>query len=97
VNSTSTATTTSGQTTFASVLPTTGLPYKDVERVQCVDLKAMIDAKTPVTVVDNRSSDLFIAGHIPGAVNIPDDPTNTGLESALKKLPKDHLIVTYCD
>jgi len=57
----------------------------------------MIDAKTKVTIVDTRSAEIFIDGHIPGAVNIPDDPTNTGLESALKKLPKEQLIITYCD
>ena len=48
-------------------------------------------AKRPI-IVDVRSSAAYEEGHIAGAVSIPDDET----ESRLNELPKDRLIVAYC-
>ena len=43
-------------------------------------------------VLDVRSPEEFVAGHVPGAVNIPHDQ----LASRLDALPKDKDIVLYC-
>jgi rhodanese-related sulfurtransferase len=48
-------------------------------------------AKRPI-IVDVRSSVAYAEGHIAGAVSIPDAET----ESRLSELPKDRLIVAYC-
>ena len=45
-----------------------------------------------VTVLDVRSPDEFVAGHLPGAVNIP----LNALRRRLKELPPSEQIVAYC-
>lgn len=45
-----------------------------------------------VTVLDVRPPEEYLAGHLPGAVNIP----LSQLESRLGKLPKKREIVAYC-
>lgn len=45
-----------------------------------------------VTVLDVRSEDEFLLGHIPGALNMPID----ALRHRLAELPKDREIVAYC-
>ena len=45
-----------------------------------------------VTVLDVRPEDEFIAGHVPGAINIP----LPELESQLGGLSRDHEIIAYC-
>jgi hypothetical protein len=48
-------------------------------------------AKRPI-IVDVRTAQSYAEGHIAGAVSIPDAET----ESRLNELPKDRLIVAYC-
>ncbi len=48
-------------------------------------------AKRPL-IVDVRSMAAYDAGHITGAVSIPDGET----ESRLSEFPKDKLIIAYC-
>ena len=56
-------------------------------------LKAILEKRPQeVLVLDVRSSDMFLAAHLPGAVNIP----LADLVSKLATLPKDKMIVTYC-
>jgi rhodanese-related sulfurtransferase/predicted transcriptional regulator len=45
-----------------------------------------------VTVLDVRPAEEFVAGHLPGAINVPIDK----LESFLSKLPKNKEVVAYC-
>jgi rhodanese-related sulfurtransferase/DNA-binding transcriptional ArsR family regulator len=45
-----------------------------------------------VTVLDVRPAEEFVAGHLPGAINVPIDR----LEGFLSKLPKDKEVVAYC-
>jgi rhodanese-related sulfurtransferase/DNA-binding transcriptional ArsR family regulator len=45
-----------------------------------------------VTVLDVRPTEEFLAGHLPGAINVPIDK----LERFLSKLPKDKEVVAYC-
>lgn len=43
-------------------------------------------------VLDVRTADEYVAGHVPGAVNIPHDQ----LASRLAEVPKDRDVVLYC-
>jgi rhodanese-related sulfurtransferase/DNA-binding transcriptional ArsR family regulator len=45
-----------------------------------------------VTVLDVRPAEEFVAGHLPGAINVPIEE----LERFLAKLPKDKEVVAYC-
>lgn len=54
------------------------------------------EAETPFLVVDARTQDFFLQGHIPQAINIPADKIRQ--EAFKDKLPKDKktLIIFYC-
>ena len=45
-----------------------------------------------VTVLDVRPAEEFVAGHLPGALNVPVDR----LEAYLSKLPKRKEVIAYC-
>jgi len=45
-------------------------------------------------VLDARSPDAFARGHVPGAINVPHGRIDARSTAGL---PKDRLIVTYCD
>jgi hypothetical protein len=64
-----------------------------VPRISLADFKAMYDdpAKRPL-ILDVRSKDLYDAGHIKGAVSFPE----SDVDSRVGELPKDRLIVAYC-
>lgn len=47
-----------------------------------------------LVVVDARSREVYARGHVPGAVNLPWREMN---ETTVASLPRDGLIVTYCD
>jgi len=49
----------------------------------------------PAVIVDVRSPQEFVAGHIEGAVNIPLDQVATGIQS-IRTLKKDSTILVYC-
>ncbi|HEV2373487.1 MAG TPA: rhodanese-like domain-containing protein [Streptosporangiaceae bacterium] len=62
----------------------------------CSDVGADIAAGVSgFVVVDCRSPELYAAGHVPGAVNIPHRQI-TG-ESIAALLPAGDLVVTYCN
>lgn len=42
-----------------------------VEEISTEDVKAKVDAGEDVQIVDIRDPDQFVAGHVPGAVNVP--------------------------
>ncbi|HVR38585.1 MAG TPA: rhodanese-like domain-containing protein [Thermoanaerobaculia bacterium] len=48
----------------------------------------------PIVVVDARRSEFYERAHVPGAINFPHREMN---EESVQRLPKDKLIVTYCD
>ncbi|MDX1584122.1 MAG: rhodanese-like domain-containing protein [Thermoanaerobaculia bacterium] len=62
----------------------------DVERITIEELSDLPDEE--VVVVDVRSSQYYIEGHIPGAINIPAGQT----VQMIDMLPKGKKIVTYC-
>jgi rhodanese-related sulfurtransferase len=56
-------------------------------------LKILLDKGSQIVVVDMRPPAAFNGGHIPGARSISlDDPVER-----LGELPKDRLVVLYCD
>ncbi len=53
--------------------------------------------KNPGTLmVDARSSEEFGLGHIPGAINLPDDDFNAFYPKVVSRLREAHLIIVYC-
>ncbi len=58
------------------------------------DLKAKLDRKDPVRVVETLAPERFREAHIPGALNIPPEKIK---ELASQLLPdRDAEIITYC-
>jgi hypothetical protein len=62
-------------------------------RITLGDFKALYDdpAKRPL-ILDVRSKALYEQGHIAGAVSFPE----SDMDARIKELPKDRLIVAYC-
>ncbi len=75
------------------VLPT-GIPKSadDMLEVTPQQLKAMIDGKADIIIVDAQPAEAYELGHIPGAVNVPWD---TKIK-APSGLDKNKLLVLYC-
>ncbi|HWW62028.1 MAG TPA: rhodanese-like domain-containing protein [Thermoanaerobaculia bacterium] len=51
-------------------------------------------ANGDIIVVDARTAASYERAHVPGAINFPHREMN---EETVQRLPKDKLIVTYCD
>ena len=66
----------------------------DYERVTVNELKALLDNKADIVVVDVRSKESYEAGHIPGAISMP---LPDGINARHGELPQDKTIVLYCD
>lgn len=67
-------------------------PADTAPRVDLATFKSFYDAKEDMLIVDVRSADQFAAGHIAGAVNIPEAEAS----SRLAELPQDKRIILYC-
>jgi hypothetical protein len=73
-----------------AALPT---PVPDTApRIEMDAFKQEYDQKADVLVVDVRTPDQFAAGHIAGAINVPE----ADVEKRLADLPKGKRIVLYC-
>jgi rhodanese-related sulfurtransferase len=69
----------------------------NLHAVSVVHLKQLIDAKTPLTLVDARPKDRkYDKGHIPGAISLPDSQFD---KLAAERLPADKAspLLFYCD
>lgn len=65
--------------------------YADLEEVKrAFDMSAAV-------FVDVRPPQSYAHSHIPGALNLPVRDLRTRAEAVLGHLPKDAVIVTYCD
>lgn len=63
------------------------------DRMAMADFKKLL-ASNDVVVLDVRSTDSYAAGHIPGALSIPEESITSALAEKLKKMGKP--IATYC-
>jgi len=70
---------------------TVAMPKTD--RMPMADFKKLL-ATNDVVVIDVRSADSYAAGHIPGALSIPEETITATLAGKLKKMGKP--IATYC-
>ena len=67
------------------------LTYKQISMNEAVEL---MESETNYIILDVRRSDEFASGHMPNAINIPNE--NIG-EYEITELPnKDQLILVYC-
>jgi hypothetical protein len=74
----------------------------NIPRLTVEQTYALRDSNTPPVLVDVRAKESYNYEHIPGARNIPNNGGEVQLVSAeslaqLKLLPKDRLLVFYCD
>ncbi len=79
-----------------TVAPTTSAPEQaedraSVHRITPEELKQKFD-RGEVTIIDVRDADAYLAGHIPGALQIP----FSRIEGEIPFLPKAKQIVFYC-
>lgn len=58
------------------------------------DLKAALESKENIVVIDTRSSQAYQKEHIPGAINIPH---RTMTHETTRHIDQSALLVTYCD
>lgn len=67
---------------------------QDVPTISRFELKKLIDAKRPFTLVETLAPETFAQGHLPGAMNLPPDQVQ---QLAPTLLPdKNAEIVVYC-
>lgn len=67
------------------------LTVDDIERIHLAELLELRDAGE-VFIIDVRSPQYYVEGHIPGAVNIPAGK----VREMIDMVPKGKKIVTYC-
>ncbi|MBQ3328659.1 MAG: rhodanese-like domain-containing protein [Eggerthellaceae bacterium] len=58
------------------------------------DAQAMMQSESSYVIVDVRRADEFASGHIPGAINIPNESIDKTQPAELPDL--DQLIMVYC-
>jgi hypothetical protein len=73
-----------------------GFASPELPRISAQALKVMYDNRDPYVLVDVRSRAMFLTEYIRGARNIPNEPEDESI-AALTQLPKDKLIILYCD
>jgi predicted sulfurtransferase len=63
------------------------------DRIAMADFKKLL-ATNDVVVIDVRAADAYAAGHIPGALSVPENTITPALAEKLKKMGKP--IAAYC-
>lgn len=72
---------------------TASVPMPKTDRMAMAEFKKLA-AANDVVIVDVRSHDAYLSGHIPGALSIPEGTINATTAEKLKKMGKP--IATYC-
>ncbi|MBE6943788.1 MAG: rhodanese-like domain-containing protein [Ruminococcaceae bacterium] len=68
-----------------------GGTYRQISMDEAI---AIMNSQTGYIILDVRRVDEFAAGHIPGAINVPNESIGSG---EIPELPnKDQLILVYC-
>jgi hypothetical protein len=75
-----------------SPIPTPGGGPREPERISLTDFQKLYSSSSPPVVVDVRGQAAYVEGHIKGSINVPLAETS----SRLGELPRDRLIVAYC-
>ncbi len=69
-----------------------------IKNITADELKAMIDKKAKIVVLDNRPAEEFEKEHVPGAVRLnSDDLLEKAALAEAAGLKKDDVIVGYCN
>ena len=66
-----------------------------VHKLSATEARALV-GRPDVTFVDARFPGDFAKGHIKGAINVPVNVNDTNLRELLAKVPKEHLVILYC-
>jgi rhodanese-related sulfurtransferase len=69
--------------------------HNEIPRITIAETKKLMDSKTDIVIVDTQIKSLYDKGHIKGAINVPWKEELSAEDT--QKLPKDKLIITYCD
>ncbi|KAB0668847.1 hypothetical protein F6V30_15195 [Oryzomonas sagensis] len=69
--------------------------HPDIPRITNDELKALIDKKADIVILDAQLKSIYDSGHIKGALSFPWKADLT--DSDVTEIPKDKPIVTYCD
>ena len=79
---------------FTLVFPVSCILSEDFKNLKAEELKKMIDEGSKMLIVDTRGEYEYLQGHIPNAINIPQEKFDI-IETLLPK-NKDMQIVFYC-
>ena len=74
--------------------PTVTESGNSYEQISAAEAKKLMDSETDYAIVDARTQEEFDAGHIEGAIMIPEYEIEAKAESLLPD--KDQLILVYC-
>lgn len=69
--------------------------HDEIPRITVAELKTLMDKGEKVTILDVQPKRIYEKGHIKGALSFPWSPEID--EEQTLRLPRDGLIVTYCD
>jgi rhodanese-related sulfurtransferase len=65
------------------------------EEIDRIELQRL-QAAGRVTIVDARHEESYLAGHIPGAINLPVDSETEDMRRIMRNVPTEVPIVVYC-
>ena len=68
-------------------------PMPKTDRMPMAEFKKLL-AANDVVVIDVRSHDAYMGGHIPGALSMPEETLSAAAAEKLKRMGKP--IATYC-
>ncbi len=71
-----------------------GSTHKEIQRITLDELKQEMDKGADIVILDAQPKSVYDKGHIKGARSLP---WSTQLTEGNVQLPRDKMIVTYCD
>ena len=66
----------------------------NIGRVSDEELKSAIENDEPVVILDVRDKDLYLEGHLPGAISLPRAAIELDIDEVVPD--QDTMVVTYC-
>ncbi len=69
-------------------------PFGSVPEIPAADLKARLDQREPLQLIDVRSAGEFAAGHIKGVINVPVNQLRSTLPAL--KLDPNRPVIAIC-